>query len=546
MKILLAFPPLWSFNLAPMLSLPLLSGMLKKQGHDVEIMDINSLFMNFVLSRDFLGYCNAHDQFLKRRITELQKAPQTTKSLDLLMSYRSNFILLDNIRKKGLFSFLMNYPVAQRAIAESFSKQDSVVFENNLSGLKLNLRNIFAQALKSGNALKQPFFYVWEQQIIKRITDISPDLIGFSIYDDLQLDWTLNFAKELKKKSNAKIILGGTDISQRRNNLPENIFDTVDIINYGEGEEVFSRIAKGTPLENVPNIIFKDNDGNIKTNDMKDSAENIFYKPNYKGIDFNQYFLPKPVLQIESSRGCYWHRCIFCTFMDCSKYKVKNVDALIEEIKEYVNVYNIRHFFFTDSAIHPNYARKFSEKLRENNLKIYYLTFLRLDKEFDEDLLKLMYDTGLRIAMWGVESGSERILNMYDKGTEPVRNAKIINTAHEIGIYNYCWLMTKFPKETKEDIDKTRDFLTQNYDAIDLVSFHEFTLMPTSPIEKRKQEFGLGNYNFKEIEVYNPPEEINDYANRLKQDMFYLYDKKIRKYPSDLSFILLKLSEEKP
>ena len=450
LKILLTFPPLWDLNLGPMLSLPVLASMLREKKHETGIIDINSYLMNFILSKDFHNYFKNKTEFYKNEIGKynnenIKNYASCNNPIDYeTVEYFKSMIKLFERYDRTLYSwFIDKYPNVQTGMADLFKNNI-----NDFNKLCMTLRKILTQIMRQKYIEKIPkhyqLLYDWEQEfLIPLIKDFNPDIIGFSIYDSVQYAWSDSFCEILKENTNAKIVYGGTQITQIRYNLtPDNFKNSADIMIYGEGENAFTDLAAEKALTQIPSIIYLNKRKKVKINPQKNKQNNNpikFYKPDYTNINLQNYFMPEPVLQIESSRGCYWHKCKFCTFMDCIPFKIKKVDDLIEEIKEYVSKYNINHFFFTDAAIHPSYAKEFSQKLIENNLKIYYTACLRLEKELDYDSLKLMFDGGLRMVMWGVESGSDKILKLYNKGTTVKNNAK----THEI-VGTTAWRRCRF------------------------------------------------------------------------------------------------------
>jgi len=557
LRILLTFPPLWDLNLGPMLSLPVLASMLREKKHETKIIDINSYLMNFILSKDFHNYFKNKIEFYKNETEKyinenIKNSASCNNPLDYeTVEYFKSMIKLFEKYDRTLYSwFIDRYPNVQTGMAD--------LFKNNIpdfNKLCITLRKILTQIMKQKYIERVPkhyqLLYDWEQELlIPLIKDFNPDIIGFSIYDSVQYAWSDSFCEILKENTNAKIVYGGTQITQIRYNLtPDNFKNSADIMIYGEGENAFTDFAAEKPLAQIPSIIYLNKRKKVKINPQKNKQNNNpikFYKPDYTNINLQNYFMPEPVLQIESSRGCYWHKCKFCTFMDCIPFKIKKVDDLIEEIKEYVDKYNINHFFFTDAAIHPSYAKEFSQKLIENNLKIYYTACLRLEKELDYDSLKLMFDGGLRMVMWGVESGSDKILKLYNKGTKVKNNAKILKYAHDIGIYNYCWVITQFAQETKEDLELTYKFLSDNKENIDFISYHIFTLMPNSPIAHSPESFGLSKEDFKILKMYKSPMEISTLSDKLVCKIMDEFKEKMLSYPNDISYILLKRAQQYP
>lgn len=355
------------------------------------------------------------------------------------------------------------------------------------------------------------------------------------------------------------------------------IFNNVDALIYGQGETPFNCLANNIPFEEIPGIIWKNShdnkvilnlaqkensnldfknfkelniEMNYKTTEKNDkyAKKFEFCKPNYDGIDFEEYFLPQKIITLESSRGCYWNKCEFCLFSDGTPYKQKNINDLIEEIKEYINKYNVHKFYFSDSAIHPEYEREFSTKILENKLKIQYTTFLRLENLFDYNLLKLMYDAGLRIALWGVESGSDKILQIYKKGTTVENNAKVLKTASEIGISNFCWIIVRFPNETIEDLELTKNFILKNRQYINKIQFHDFAFYKYAPMSSHLEDFGINQNIFDGddniIKGFIPSIEIETYAKSLQNELKKIYKNNILFY-GNLSNVMIELSKIK-
>lgn len=577
MKILLVFPPLWDINLSPMLGLPLIAGMLKEQGYDVEIFDINSLFMNFISSKEFYFYYEKKIKFFEEEFYMLKKK-QKHDIFDINLSkYFTLMINSFNANKEYLLNFYEKYSDAH----------SSFVALENESTEKINkyyklLNDIILQTFKNFYNFKDfriPkkyfLFYEWEQEnVIKVILEKNTDLIGFSLSCEEQFFWSLQLSKEIKTKSNPMIVFGGSEIMVLGNVISNFIsFNSpFDAIIYGEGELSFTLLAKKEPFKNIPNLIYFDKKVNkvvINSSCQKDIDETCFlnpknnnvilrnvekidkvdrfYKPNYRGIDFDSYFLPQKVLSVESSRGCYWNKCEFCLYMDGKSYQQKNVDLFIEEIKDYVERYKINRFFFTDSGLHPEYAREFSRKILERKINIKYASYVRLEKDFDYDLLKLMYDGGFRIGLWGLESGSDRILKLFNKGTTSVNNSRILKTAKEIGIYNFCWVLVQFPKETVEDLNLTKKFVIDHFDFIDLIQVHTLALYKNAPIAKHPKDFGLDESCFEfntTISGYKKfaPKEIVIESEKVFREITDLFKQKNDYDFKHLSNTLVKLA----
>ena len=550
------------------LGIPLLSGMLKSQGHDVEILDGNSMFMNFVASKEFFVHFENKIEFFKQCLQKEQNP--------FLINYLKYYIEMFYAHKQYLKPFYDKNPNPQKTLKEL---QDSNInLQRYYSMLRSLISRIFNNSYNSPSEKIPPqygLFHDWElNNIYQKIVNFNPDLIGFSTNCPEQFLWSKLFAKKIKQNITSKIIFGGSEIFHLGNRILNKQYfnDCFDALIYGEGETAFKLLAQNEKFENIPSLIWYDkpankfvinkakqenstlnvayfteeNNDNITVNDVTYKHEGgfKFYKPNYEGIDFSKYFLPQSIINLEGSRSCYWNRCEFCLYVDGSTYKQKKVDDLIEEIKENIDKYNVSKFYFTDSAIHPEVARELSKKILENNLKLQWSSFLRLEPEFDEQLLKQMYNSGYRVALWGVESGSDRILKLYKKGTNSKTNAEILKKASQAGFCNFCWIMVDFPQETIEDLDLTRQFVINNFDYIDYIQVCTFGLYKNAPLVKHLEDFGLNkkDFNFEGgIGNYNAPQEIKNYSRQIEFEFKQMFREKMINWACS-SDIIIKFS----
>lgn len=287
--------------------------------------------------------------------------------------------------------------------------------------------------------------------------------------------------------------------------------------------------------------------GQIKSNNIITKPSKDMFPACYEGFDINKYFINKPVLHIESSRGCYYGKCEFCDFKSGAYLKQKKVEDLVKEMQEIKEKYNNNIFFFTDSAISPEYAKKLSKCIIENNLKIYYVAFVRLEHKFSKQLLEQMYKSGMRVCLWGLESGSDRILQLYQKGTNTKTNQRILKDAHSVGLTNYAYCIIGFPMEKVEDLNQTIEFLTKNEPYIDYVSPHQYTLLKGAPIAENPEKFGLTPNDFSYENYYKPYVSSDISMIEIKNAFSTIrecYEHKYKKLPDDQICQLLYLLKD--
>lgn len=529
MKILLISPPIIieSIN-APLLGLPLLSSMLIEQGHDVTIYDFNIDFVNFIFSNDYLEYIEKEIFFLTQELNKYSKYPPTKENIN------SKKDLVNNIKKfkvmyNDMYKILQTFPNIKKHLYSIFENdiKNYITFYHVFQQTIFNISKYLQNPLKIFNK-EYYLFENYNKRIINKINK-QYDLIGFSILCHEQFNYACLFSQKLKKIS--KIIYGGAFITAHKTSvdIKKVLNQSADILMYGYGEIPLKMLTDNEPIETIPNVIYLDKHNNVIYNREEHSTKFKFYKPNYNGIDLKEYFSPQALLPIEMSRGCYYGKCEFCNYTDCTPFKIKNIDDLIDEIKEYTLKYNVHNFYFADYGLHPYYAEELSRKIIENKLKINYSTFLRLEKDFSFELLKLMYDSGLRIAEWGVESGSDRILKLINKGTRVENNSKILQTANQIGILNFVYVIIKFPKETIKDLMETKNFLIENDNAIIYTIIFDLDLHKNAPIYQHMDKFGLKESDFNSTAYEYLPNEIRLYGENMRKDLEIYFNKRLSK-----------------
>jgi radical SAM superfamily enzyme YgiQ (UPF0313 family) len=88
----------------------------------------------------------------------------------------------------------------------------------------------------------------------------------------------------------------------------------------------------------------------------------------------------------------------------------------------------------------------------------------------------------MRRISFGLESGSQRLLDLRDKGCSVEANSEFIRNAFEAGLSVRCTMFKGFPGETSEDMEMTARFLEEHKPYLDRVRFNEFSLLEDTPI----------------------------------------------------------------
>ena len=502
MKSLFIFPPFYSqFSIS--CGIPQILSYLKAKNHDVKALDLNIKFFNYLYN----------EKVLKNLLLETYEIYKNKDKYNLPVEYYNRLDEFFNNKKLvyKVHNAIKNIDNIKRNLKSKKRFIDFFKKENNIVTGIADIQKLFDFISKDEIFYEDRKYFINDSTIstyksflnliIDDILKKNYDYIGFSVNGDSQFISSLITAKLLKEKGyKGKIGLGGTNVFNDLKVIKEDklLFQKfVDIVIVGQGEyaheEYFEFLSGKRNIKNVCNIIYLDNNENIIVNKEKYLSVNDYCIPCYDDYDFSEYMLPEPILPIRASYGCYWGKCVFCTYYynDRNDFFIRKVDDLIKEIKFYIETYNVDTFLFADAALPPRYLDEFATKIIKQRIKIYFFMQNRLENAFDETLLKKLYKAGLRVCGWGLESASPKVLKKMNKGINIDSAQKILETAHSLGIFNRVNWIYNFPGETIDDFNLTYNFIKKNIKFIDNHAVNCFVLPTFSYMYSHPEEFGI-------------------------------------------------------
>ena len=509
---LLVFPPHWAFTM-PHLALPCLHGALAAAGHDATLLDVNLDFHRWLFSSDGISELNSR---IRNRIDGLEAKSS--------LSSTENASLRDLVIWAG---------VAQRLQAEITSAANVLCSEEFFNPYLLKWstdclsaayslvgkafypsRLDFTSFHSPGNPATRedldeitkdertnPYRDFYACHTIPIIRDLNPRLIGISIAAETQWVAALTLCRMLRESgSTAVIVLGGgvpTRIADELGTLEGSLQDYCDVIVTGEGEdaivELADRVLHSSPFDDIAGSIAYLTDGSIQKNpSRRPKPFRRLPTPIFSGLTLSRYFTPKPVLPVMLARGCYY-RCTFCDHS--AAYSVRRSTRLpadvVAEIKLLNRQYGTTCFAFADEALPVTAIRGIAAHLNSSASCFSVAASFRGEASIRPEDWREFARAGLRLAQFGIESGSQRVLDAMCKGTNVESVEASVRQASEAGIWNHGFIMFGFPGETKEDTTKTLAFLERNSEHLHSVGASRFHLMRNSAIAADPATFGV-------------------------------------------------------
>lgn len=203
--------------------------------------------------------------------------------------------------------------------------------------------------------------------------------------------------------------------------------------------------------------------------------------PAHDLLDYSKYQFTDPTrgqlntASIMSSRGCPFN-CIFC-FHD-RNVRLRNVDNFIDEIKYLIKEKNVKYFYIYDDTFTVNKKRvlEILKKIKELNLKDVNFQCLTRAELIDEELIKAFKEAHFVRVSMGIETGSEKILEVVCKNNEKADYVRACKLLWEAGIETRASFILGHPFETKKTLKETINFAKE----LDLVHAN-FNIMTPYP-----------------------------------------------------------------
>ena len=365
--------------------------------------------------------------------------------------------------------------------------------------------------IKNGIFQLYDFYYILRKErnlsiinnLVESIKNVKPDIVAFSLksnYDYDHIEYVSDFVREainrVKKELDIPVIAVGPALPTL-NNIEQHIFDNfhLDYYLFDDGKETVSQLItnleQNSSLKDVSNLCYKKGNKIIKNSIKKSVNYDSLPIPDFSDFDLDLYFFPERILPIDIASVCYWKKCAFCSEVPDIDYNILSKERFLEIIRRYLEKYNVHFVEIQSTCASAEQLKSYAEILKKNNIKdIYFSTLARFEEKYvDRALAKDFYEGGMRHFMWGLESGSQKILNRMNKGINLKTVEKILKNFHKNGLTNMCYVMIGFPGETREDFNATLNFLQKNHELIDGTIITPFNLFKNSLIMKNPPNF---------------------------------------------------------
>jgi radical SAM superfamily enzyme YgiQ (UPF0313 family) len=162
-----------------------------------------------------------------------------------------------------------------------------------------------------------------------------------------------------------------------------------------------------------------------------------------------------------SSRGCPYH-CVYCLWPDTlygHNFRARSAANVVDEMEHVVKDYGVDEIYFDDDCLTLNKKRvlEMCRLLLERGVGVDWIVQARVDT-VDREVLTAMKEAGCHYILFGVESGSPKMLEVMKKRITLDRAKEAFRECRELGIKTQAFFLFGVPGETKETIEETIEF----------------------------------------------------------------------------------------
>ncbi len=307
-------------------------------------------------------------------------------------------------------------------------------------------------------------------RFLESVKEQRPDMVGISFLSNMCYPNARALAGKVKSAlPSTMVVMGGVFATINARKIMETE-QSVDVVAKGEGEGIILDLAnRPENLDDIPGITFRSNSGGVVETPSRERIVDLDSVPfpDRQGLDINYVAaLPldvpaviwdRPYTALLSSRGCPFE-CVYCncpTFSGrrCIMRTAGNVLKELDEIRE--QGYGAFSFVDDNFLLKPGRSEKICGGMRERGHSFRWACQARPEYKVRESFGALA-SVGCDLMMFGIESGSQNVLDRLNKGTRLVDVEKAVIRAKQAGIgIRHGFFIVGSPGETAEEVKAT-------------------------------------------------------------------------------------------
>lgn len=349
------------------------------------------------------------------------------------------------------------------------------------------------------------------EKLRKRFLKSKPNIVGVSFTTENRFEAFKTMETAKQALPNCFVVAGNAHSSLTQEDSLDNC-KALDAIVNGEGEYTFLELCRAVrgskKIDRIQGISYRKN-GKPVTNPPRLAIQNLdrLPMPARHLLNMKKYRLTLDVLGIGklpaanliTSRGCPMG-CNFCSIARTwgLKYRARSAKKVVDEIEHVMKEYGVRAIWFFDATFttNPRRVEEVCDLIIKKGIKVYWHCNITVNS-VNRELLKKMKEAGCYEVAFGVESGSQRILNEVVGKRITIKQVRdVMKWCREFRIQPHAFFIVSHPKETMEDVRKTLDLMRELKAQGATLGLGVMRIYPGTRIEDAAREKGIISNDF--------------------------------------------------
>ncbi len=353
------------------------------------------------------------------------------------------------------------------------------------------------------------------EESLKHVIKEQPDFVGLPLMT-MSVGIASKLADGIKNMlKRCTIIVGGPHFSSLpRQTLQDNPSFDVGVAGEGEKtlEELLRILENGGELFGIKGVVFRKGQ-EVLVNSPRERIKDLDGLP-FPAFDLlpqpKRYYRPTaqsilrlPSVSLVTSRGCTG-KCLFCdrnTFGN--EIKFHSAPYIVEMIERLQKDFGIKGIIFEEDnfMLSDKRLEEFTELISKKRVKMAWSAQSRVDT-INNEKLRMARLSGCWQILYGIESGSQKILDFLKKGITNHQIEEAVRLTKKQGICAKGFFMIGNPQESLKTLRETQEMIMRL--PLDDVSVTFFTPYPGADIWSNILQNGRLDGNWDDYTCFHP------------------------------------------
>jgi anaerobic magnesium-protoporphyrin IX monomethyl ester cyclase len=218
--------------------------------------------------------------------------------------------------------------------------------------------------------------------------------------------------------------------------------------------------------------------------------------PDFAGLPIDSYLNEAVELAVVSCVGCYWGRCVFCSYGNRSlapgAYQQGTATQIADAVESVVRSTGTDLVAIVDENTNLRLITKAMRLVRDRGVAVRFDVRSRLEPNLaDPGFCRELAEVGCAQIAVGYEGTSQRLLDLMDRGVNAADYQRIVDNLADAGIGVRFSVMGRLFDETPAEFEESMRFLVENERKIGIDALELMIVEPGSRLARAPADFGL-------------------------------------------------------